>query len=452
MSSDNGEVIDSSARSILRVSLPMILSMLSINLMFLIDRCILAGYSINAMNAACISGNFVAMLTLFFIGLTGSAGVFVGQYNGSKQYEMLSAPAWQMIYFSLSSAPLFFVLAYFSPYINMLPDYFRKDGIEYQQALMYFAFFPSLRVAISTFFIGQGKTRIIAVTSLIGMIANIGLDFALIYGVNGIIPSLGCRGAAIATNMSEFLQIVILSSIFLSRKNVQKFKILEHCELNLELFQGCCRIGLPMSLGHFITLFAWYIIQTVVSHSSVDASTAYNVAMNLNMFFFFIAGSSGRSASAICSNMIGREDLDSVRKTYKFFVKMSVAVGVFLAIPLILFPEGIINALSMLPDDISHLYPQIKTALGLVCVVITLETLFQSTFGVLLAGGDVIFGIVADIACLWLIVAAPVVCLYFLNMLDSVVVLFACMVLKAATASACVYSRYKSMKWYRKLI
>ena len=207
-----------------------------------------------------------------------------------------------------------------------------------------------------------------------------------------------------------------------------------------------------MSLGHFMTLFAWYIIQTVVSHTSVDASTVYNVAMNLNMFFFFIAGASGRSASAICSNMIGRDDLKSVRETYKFFVRMSIFVGFLIAIPLILFPEWIINALSMLPDDISHLYPQIKIALSLVCIAITFETLFQSTFGVLISGGDVRYGIIVDVTCLWLIVATPAVCLYYSNMLHSVVIVFICMVLRASTAFACVYRRYKSMKWYHKLV
>ena len=105
------EIIDSSIKSILRVTIPVILSTVSISLMFLIDRFFLAGYSVDAMNAACISGNFVAMLSLFFIGITGAAGVFVGQYNGARQYNMLAVPVWQMIYFSLASAPLFLLLA-----------------------------------------------------------------------------------------------------------------------------------------------------------------------------------------------------------------------------------------------------------------------------------------------------------------------------------------------------
>ena len=452
MADDAAEIIDSSPRSILKVTLPIIMSTMTTSLMFLIDRFILAGYSIDAMNAACISGNFVAMLTLFFIGITGSAGVFVGQYNGAKQYDMLSAPVWQMIYLSLSSIPLFWILAYFSSKINMLPPYFLKDGIAYQETLMLFAFFPSLRVAFSAFFIGQGKTKIIAYIAIAGAIANIILDYILIYGIPDIVPSLECRGAAIATNASEFIQISILASIFFSSQNAKKFKIFKNRRINLKLFKGCCRIGIPMSVGHFVTLFAWYLIQTVVGYTSKDASTVYNITMNIFMFFFFIAGGSGRSASTISSNMIGRDDLKSVHETYRFFVIMALIVGCIIAIPLVLFPNWIIQMLGMLSDDISHLYPQIETALCLVSAGIALDTLFQCTFGILISGGDAKYSIFVDMISLWTLVAIPTIALYFLDMLSSVIIVFSCMVLKSSVALTFVYQRYRSMKWYNRLV
>lgn len=256
MKNNKIEIIDSSIKSILHVTLPVILSTMSISLMFLIDRFFLAGYSVDTMNAACISGNFVAMLSLFFIGITGSAGVFVGQYNGARKYNMLVAPVWQMIYFSLASVPFFLLLAYFSPHLNMLPPYFLKDGVVYQQTLMCLGFLGPLRVSITAFFVGQGKTKIIACSALIGAITNIVLDYVLIYGVQEIISSMGCRGAAIATNISEIVQVITLSCIFFSRHNRRKFKVLENCKLNLKLFKDCYRIGFSMSIGHFAVMLA----------------------------------------------------------------------------------------------------------------------------------------------------------------------------------------------------
>ena len=447
------EVIDGSIKSILRITIPIILSTISISFMFLIDRFFLAGYSVDAMNAACISGNFVAMLSLFFIGITGAAGVFVGQYNGARQYNMLAVPVWQMIYFSLASVPLFLVLAYFSPHLNMLPPYFLKDGVAYQQTLMCLGFLGPLRVSITAFFVGQGKTKIIACSAIIiGAITNIILDYLLIYGVPGKIPSLGCRGAAIATNMSEFSQVMILTCILFSSYNRKKFNVLKNHQINFEIFKGCYRIEFPMSIGHFAILLAWYMLQTIIGHTSRDASTIYNMALNIFMFFFFISGGLGRSAMSICSNMVGRDDIPSVRETYKFFVILSVCLGGLIAIPLICCPNWILSALNGLSSDISALYPQIKMALLLVSIAITLETIFQSTFGVTLSGGDAKFGIFADMACLWILVVAPTAALYFTNMLHSSQIVFGFMILRSAVSSSILYRRYKSMKWYKKLI
>ncbi|MBR1734099.1 MAG: polysaccharide biosynthesis C-terminal domain-containing protein, partial [Alphaproteobacteria bacterium] len=446
------KIIDSSVKSIMSVTLSVVLSTISINVMFLIDRSFLAGYSVNSMNAACISGNFVAMLGLFFIGITGAAGVFVGQYNGSKQYNMLAAPVWQMIYFSLASIPLFLLLGYFSPYINLLPEYFLKDGIAYQQTLMYFAFLSPLRVAFSAFFTGQGKTEIIACSAIVGAVTNIVLDYVLIFGYSDIIPSLGCKGAAIATNISDSVQVITLATIFFSRKNREKFKILESRGVNFELFKGCYRIGLPMSVGHFVIMLAWYVLQTIIGYTSQDASTVYNIALNLFMFFFFISGGFGRSATMICANMIGRNDLKSVQETYRFFIILSLFLGFLSTIPLIFFSYDVLSLLNFLNSEIIALYPQIQLALIFVSVAIILETLVSSTFGVLVSGGDAKFGIIVDVICFWGLVIFPTAVMFFTRTLHSAPIIFVFMIFRSTVSLTVLYKRYKSMKWYKKLV
>ena len=138
--------------------------------------------------------------------------------------SMLAVPVWQMIYFSFGSTPLFLLLAYFSPYLNMLAQYFWKDDVVYQQSLMCLGFLGPLRVSVTAFFIGQRKTKIIVCSALIGSITNIILDYLLIYGVPGAIPSLDCSCAAIDTNISEFTKVMILISIFFNSHNRKNLK------------------------------------------------------------------------------------------------------------------------------------------------------------------------------------------------------------------------------------
>jgi uncharacterized MnhB-related membrane protein len=56
--------------------------MASVFLMLLIDRAMLAAYSMDSMNAVTMSGNFGCIFAFMFTGIANTAEIFTGQYNG----------------------------------------------------------------------------------------------------------------------------------------------------------------------------------------------------------------------------------------------------------------------------------------------------------------------------------------------------------------------------------
>jgi MATE family multidrug resistance protein len=412
----------------------------------------LAGYSIDAMNAVIMSGNFVCIFTFMFMGIANAAEIFVGQYNGAKQYEKLAAPTWQMIYLSLITNIISLPIAYFSDSINMLPSYYLNDGVVYQKTLMYFSMIPPIRVALSAFFIGQGKTKIVTLAITIGAVTHVILDYFLIYGIKNVIPSMGCRGAAIALIVAESFQIAILATLFFSKDNREKYKTLENFKLNKKLFIDCLRIGMPISLGNCTSMIAWYILQTTVNHISKDMATIYNMGINVYCFFLFIGKGANKAVAAICSNMIGRGDLESIEKTRRIFIAISLAFGGIIAIPLIIFPKWILNILNMLPDNISPLYPEIKTVFFLVVIIVVLETLLLSHWGILIAGGDSKYAATIYQIFLWLLFVFPSIILYYMNLLTSIPLIYVFIGIWLIATQFFIYKRYKSMKWYNKIV
>jgi MATE family multidrug resistance protein len=433
--------------------MPMVLSAMSTNLMYIIDRFMLAGYSINAMNASVASGNLASMFVCMFIGIVNSAETFVGQYNGAKNYDRLATPVWQMIYLSLASCFLCLPIAYFSDVIHLLPSSLLEDGVAYQETLMYFGAMPPLKMALVAFFVGQGKSKIVTYAVAVGVVTNLILDYCFIYGVAPIIPRLGCRGAAIASVIAEFIQIMILAIHFFSARNRSICKTWANRAWNWPLFKACWRIGAPLSFGNFVSLLAWYLIQSIISHTSLDAATVYNIGMNLYIFFFFMGEGVNKAVVSICSNMIGRDDLISVEKTRKRFFWIALFFGLCLIIPLIFFPHWIVAALDCLPDNISFLYGEIKVILCIVALGVTAETLLMSNWGILLAGGDTRYAIVVNQICLWIIIVLPVLILYFTHLLTLAFLplVFSLFPIWAMVTQFFVYRRYKSLRWYNKL-
>ncbi|MDR1590471.1 MAG: MATE family efflux transporter [Puniceicoccales bacterium] len=440
--------IDCSLKNVLGLTMPMVLTAMSHNLMYLIDRFMVARYSIDAMNAVAMASSFLLIFVLFLIGVASSAEVFVGQYNGTQQYEKLAVPTWQMIYTSLAASLFFIPLAYGSDYINTFPSYYLKDGVDYQKIMLYFAALPAIKAAFAAFFVGQGKGKIIAIAVAVGMILNIILDYLLIYGMEGILPALGAKGAAIATVLAEFCQILILAALFFSKNNRKTYKTFTNRAFDRELTKGCWKVGFPISLGNFACLLAWYLVQIFISHSSKDATTVYNIGLNLYVFCVCVGDGINKSVAAITANMIGRGDLESIEKIRKIFVIVSICFGGIIVIPLGLCPEWIFGLLTLSPD----LYAEVKIVCYWVALDVVLEALLLSTWGILLAGGDSKYAMFVHQISLWLLVVLPVGVLYYIHALRSVPIIFVLTALWLIVVQFFVYGRYKSLKWYRKLV
>jgi len=103
---------EGSVQELWAISYPLILSILSVNMMLFFDRLILARYNTGAMNAAVLAWLIFSIFQLGTIGIASIAEVFVGQYNGAKKLNKMGEPVWQMIWFSLMTGfifiPIFF--------------------------------------------------------------------------------------------------------------------------------------------------------------------------------------------------------------------------------------------------------------------------------------------------------------------------------------------------------
>lgn len=441
------KVIDGSYSTILRVTIPMILTVLSANLMYFVDRMLLAGYSLDAMYAAIVGGNFVATFTWMPIGIASASEIFVGQYNGSKQYSKLAIPVWQMIYMSLLSSLIFIPLAYFSDTVNLFPDFAKADGLAYQQPLLYFGCLPSLVAAISAFFIGQGKTHIVTAVVTLGNVINALLAYTMIYKFHQ-----GISGAATATIISQILQVIILCAVFLNKNNRKTFSTLKEYKFNKRVFIDCFKIGLPMSIANFLIILAWSLLHSVMGYTSKELGIVWGIGSNLYVLTGFVAEGLCKSIATISSNMIGQQDLRSIKKVFRSFIIIVVVFCALAAIPLIIFPETLLDALNTVNENISGLYDSIKLVFIYGLITITIESLLYVTWGVLLSGGDTRYPLIVQQVAMWGLVIIPIAVMYYNNYLKSVDSAYVLIIISFSIMLLLFYRRYKSLIWYKKIV
>ena len=207
----------------IHISVPLILSFLSVSLMIFTDRFFLANYSIDAMNAVAAASTAGFILFTFTMNIASIAEVFVGKHNGAEEYEKAAEPVWQMIWFSFASIIIFWPTAIFATNL-LIPENLQKFGSPYLKLMLLFGSVTPLISALHAFFAGIGKTKIILLTSIIGNLINIILDYFFIFGYKNIIPASGSIGAAIATITAQICQVIILFFIFFNKNNRKIFK------------------------------------------------------------------------------------------------------------------------------------------------------------------------------------------------------------------------------------
>lgn len=77
----------------------------------------------------------------------------------------------------------------------------------------------ALSGALSAFYIGQGQVKFVTCVMGISNLINIGLDMVFIFGWEPIVPSMGVKGAALATGIAQTSQALILGCNFLNARN-----------------------------------------------------------------------------------------------------------------------------------------------------------------------------------------------------------------------------------------
>lgn len=395
---------------LLAVSIPLILSFLSTNLMLFLDRLILSRYSLDAMNGAALGSIAYFVLFLGIAGVVAIAEVFVGRFNGAAQQEKVGNAVWQMIWFSLFSVAIFWPLAHFAAFFAVGQNELQEHSIPYFQWITFFGPTSALLVAISAFFIGTGKTTLVLFTTILGNVANIVLDVLLVFGVQGFIPELGSQGAAIATGLAQVIQLTVLASVFFAKANRKKYHTLS-ARFNKTLFFESLKIGVPGSIGHMIEITAWALIMHMMATKGDLYITVSSVGQGLYVLVAFVLEGLNKAITAIVSNHMGAKKWSLVNRSRRCAVLFLVTVSAIVAVPLLLYPEAVVGQF-LQADDIGQNYEQLihncTLAAFWIWIYFIVDGIAWINIGVLTAAKDTVFVAVVNGLTAWFVALVPV--------------------------------------------
>ncbi len=446
---------EGSIRELWSISLPLMISTLASLFMIFVDRIFLARYSLDALNASVNAGTWA---WAYFGGmgmLTAMSEVFVSQYNGAKKFDQIGSAVWQMVWAAVFSLFFFIPMGIWTGSLLFSGTPNEAIQVEYFRILMIFGPCYVLMTALSGFFIGRGRTKILILLAVIANLINILLDWVLIFGVKGWIPEMGVKGAAFATCFGYIFEAVALFILFLKKENREQFGTM-NWRFNPKIFSKCFRVGFPQAVFYTLEIIGFAVFYQMMTSISQLHITISSICQSILILLSFFLDGLSRGVAAVAGNFIGAKRFEMLKSVMKAGIFLQIFFSLFISLFFLIDPKHSISFL--FPGQFEAyaeiwsqelglpLYDLLRTCLLCSFLYISLEGVRWVFAGLLTAAGDTLFLLIAGALSVWLFLLLPV---YLIVVRHAFTVDLAWMLTVLYSGVSCFiyWIRFRSGKW-----
>lgn len=329
-----------------KLSIPMIISMISMAIYNIVDTIFVSGIGENALTAVSLS--FPIQVIISAIGLGSGIGInsLLAKMLGKKDEKTSK----NIIFTSLLSGIICFLLVILIFNKNVLIKFFKlftcnKEilnlGYNYLRIIVIFSFTTIFSNIFNKILEAYGKAKLSMISQFIGIITNIILDPLLIYGVNGCF-SFGIKGAAYATIIGSALGMIFSLLSIICLKDIYKPKLNE-CYINFKLFTKIYKVGLPSIILESVAPITTIVLNNILIKFSEDAVTLYGLYYKTQSFIFMIISGLNYGMIPIVAFNYGANKKERVLEAIKLFSKISFIVTAIGTLIFAVFAKNILG-------------------------------------------------------------------------------------------------------------
>lgn len=273
---------------LMKMALPMMLSMLVQALYNVVDSIFVAKISEDALTALSVAFPLQNLMIAFATGLGVGINSLLSRALGEKDRQKADAAAGNGLFLELCAALLFVFIG-----LVLGPAFVRSQtssaivadhGITYVRICIGAGAFCFIAIFYERMLQATGKTHLAMIGQLVGALINIVFDPILIFGLLGF-PKLGVAGAAIATVFGQFCGAMV--SLAIHQKKNREIRItLSGLRPRSFTVRTILSVGIPSIIMGSIGSVMTYCVNRILDGFSSTAVAVFGVYFKLQSFFF----------------------------------------------------------------------------------------------------------------------------------------------------------------------
>ena len=393
---------------LLRLALPMVVSQGTFAVMIFTDRYFMSQID-PAHMAAALGGGVASFFSFcFFLGLISYANALSAQYLGAGEAEKCPKVVTQGMIMTVMSIPFLTLITF------LVAGIFEGMGHEpaqvelertYYLILMSGVLVTLAKVCISSYFAGIGRTRVVMICDLFGLVINVPLCYAMVFGKLGF-PALGIVGAGVSTVFATVLAFLLFVAFYFHKEHRETFAVLRSFSLDARILRRYWRLGFPSGMELFLNVAAFNLFLLMFQSYGIAEGAAAAIVFNWDILSFIPMIGLNVGVISMIGRFVGARDMARVNEVMTAAFAAALAYSAVLAIIYIMFRYPLVEVFAPPSGDFTAIRElSAFMMIGLSSYVMA-DAVILVSGGVLRGAGDTRWLMVASVSLHWAMLVA----------------------------------------------
>lgn len=323
----------------LAIAIPMIIQNMVTNFVSLVDNVMIGSVGTNQMNGVSIINQYIFVFNLTIFGAMAGPSIFGTQFFGKGDYKGQKST----FCFRILLAIIITILGIFifDVFKTQLVNLFLLDtsnismrnetfiyALEYLEIIIHTLLPFSLTQVFVSILRESNESKVPMYGSLSAIGVNVFFNYCLIFGKFGF-PELGVKGAAIATVLAKYVEMLFL--VIYSFRRTDRFpyfhKFYQGFKMSKVLVKDMIKQGTPLVLNEFLWSLAIAVVAQCYSYKGLNVVAARNISSTLTNVYSTIYLQIGVTSGIVIGQVLGQSDFKKARKYYEDIVPFTLTIA-----------------------------------------------------------------------------------------------------------------------------
>ncbi len=342
---------------LVKIAVPMVVSQGAFAVMIFTDRYFMSQIDPVHMAAALGGGVATFFSFCFFSGLFSYTNAMAAQYLGAREEAKCSKVVTQGMIMSLMSIPLLVIITFS---VAGIFEGMGHDPIQVELERSYYMILMLgtpvflAKICIASYFAGIGRTYIVMICDVCGLVLNVPLCYAMVFGKFGL-PEMGIVGAGFSTIIAEIFSFSLFIIFYLQKEHREKFKVLQSFHLDMGILRRFLRLGFPSGLELFLNVAAFNLFLLMFQAYGVVEGASAAIVFNWDILSFVPMIGLNIGVISLIGRFVGAQDMERANEVIAAGFLMGIAYSAVLAILYITFRFQLVEIFAPPDGDFSEI-------------------------------------------------------------------------------------------------